>query len=298
VSGPSVALALLAACANACSSVPQRKAARQSPDAKSLRPSLIGDLLHRPAWFAGLAGVVAGFLLQSAALAMGSLVTVQPILVFELPLTLLLASRVLHSRMGRDVWLAASMMAVGLSVLLFSAAPQGGRASLSAVQWLIGVAGTLSLIALALWLGRRHRGAARAAFLGTAAGATFGFTAALMKAATSAFESGPVEGLTAWQTYGMVAAGAAAMFILQSALQAGRLAAAQPGITLADPVVASVWGLFLFGEQARLGLYLIGEIGGGAMIVAAVVVLARSPYLAGQRGRLEEAAPASEGGQG
>lgn len=289
----SILLALLAATANAASSVLQRRAAGRSPDAKSLRPGLIGDLLHRPSWFAGIAAVVAGFLLQAAALSLGGVVVVQPLLVFELPLTLLLAWRVLDSRMGTEVWVASAIMAVGLSVLLFSAAPKATTPHLSSLTWIVGVLVTLAPIAALVWLGSRSRGATRAAYLGVATGATFGLTAALMKAATAAFQSGFVQGATAWQSYAMVATGIGAMFLLQSAFQAGRLAAAQPGVTLADPVVAVAWGLFLFGDHARLGLFLIGEAAGGVLIVMAVVLLARSPYLEGRAGRHEDATPAA-----
>lgn len=59
------------------------------------------------------------------------------------------------------------------------------------------------------------------------------------------------------------------------------------------PVVAVAWSLLLFGDHARLGLFLIGEVAGGVLIVMAVVLLARSPYLEGRAGSHEDAAPAA-----
>jgi hypothetical protein len=44
-----------------------------------------------------------------------------------------------------------------------------------------------------------------------------------------------------WQTWVLIAAGIGGFFLLQNALQAGRLAASQPGITLANPAVALIW---------------------------------------------------------
>jgi len=59
-------LAVLAACANATSSVLQRKANRKVP--RRLNPSwrLIRSLLHQRVWFGGIAAICAGFLLQAA----------------------------------------------------------------------------------------------------------------------------------------------------------------------------------------------------------------------------------------
>jgi drug/metabolite transporter (DMT)-like permease len=94
-------LAVLAACANATSSVLQRKANRQVPRRQNLSPRLIWSLLHEPVWFGGVLAVSAGFLLQASALGSGQLSVVEPILVIELPATLLLASRVFGTSMRR-----------------------------------------------------------------------------------------------------------------------------------------------------------------------------------------------------
>ena len=61
-------LAVLAACANATSSVLQRKAGRKVPQGENLSPRLIWSLLHEPVWFGGILAVTIGFLLQAAAL--------------------------------------------------------------------------------------------------------------------------------------------------------------------------------------------------------------------------------------
>ncbi|MGH7921389.1 MAG: DMT family transporter [Candidatus Dormibacteraceae bacterium] len=284
----SAALAIGAAGANALSSVLQRRAARRSADRESLRPSLILHQLRRPDWLLGIGAMMAGFLLQAAALAIGGLLIVQPVLAFELPLTLLIGTLLLHSQMTLRLWLATLGLAAGLAVLLLSAAPTVGRPALPPLKWAIGIAASVLLVAVLVVAGRRSADARRAALLGIAAGCSFGLTAALMDAATRAFAAGLLAGLSVWQTYAMVAAGLGATYLLQSAFQAGRLAAAQPGVTISDPIVAGAWGLLLFGARARGGLFLIGEVAGGVLIVAGIVVLARSPALSGSAGRKEE----------
>lgn len=287
-----ILLAVLAAAANATASILQRKAAGRVPDVKSLRPSLILQLLHYPVWFAGIGAVIAGFLLQAVALSGGTLVLVQPILVAELPITLVGSSLVFGSRLGRKEWTAVLAMSGGLAMALATAAPSAGRTPLSGVQWAIGIGASLVLIGVLAVVGRRGEGARRAAYFGVAAGSAFGLTAALMKSMTDAFAQGIAAGFTAWQLYLMVATGALAMFLLQNALQAGRLAASQPGLSIADPVVATIWGLALFGETARTGLFLLPEIIGIALIVSGVLLLTRSPLLSDEAGRHEQDDPA------
>jgi hypothetical protein len=102
-----------------------------------------------------------------------------------------------------------------------------------------------------------------------------------MKAMTTTFASGFGELFTSWQIYAMVAAGALGMFLTQSALNAGQLIAAQPGLTLSDPLISVLWGVTIFNERVRLGWYALGEVFCAGVIVAAVVALAHSPLLSG-----------------
>ena len=99
-------------------------------------------------------------------------------------------------------------------------------------------------------------------------------TAALMKGMTTAYASGLGAVFTSWATYAVVATGVGGMFLLQNALQAGRLVAAQPGITLLDPVTAILWGVLAFNEHVNGGLWraLAGAgmlaMAGGALLLA------------------------------
>jgi len=94
-------LAVLAACANALSSVLQRKANKRVPQSENMSLRQMRDLLRQPVWFGGIAAITAGFLLQASALGTGQLSVVEPVLVLELPFTLILASRVFPSGSGR-----------------------------------------------------------------------------------------------------------------------------------------------------------------------------------------------------
>jgi hypothetical protein len=282
-------LAILAAGANATSSVLQRKANREAPRSHNLSWKLIRDLLHERAWFGGIAAITAGFLLQASALGTGSLAVVEPILVLELPLALGLASWLFRAPLRRREWAATAVMSAGLAGLLYFLAPSAGRATrLAWTTWVAGVGANLVLIAVLIAWGRRGpagqgrrdgSSARQAAVLGVAAGSAFGLTAALMKGMTATFAGGLGTLLTSWPLYAMIATGIGAMFVLQSALNAGRLLAAQPGVTLSDPVISVVWGVVAFHEQVRGGPYLVLAAGSLLIMAAGVIVLARSPLL-------------------
>ena len=291
-------LAVLAACANATSSVLQRKAGRKVPQGQNLSPRLIRSLLHEPVWFGGVLAVIVGFLLQAAALGSGQLSVVEPILVLELPVTLLLATRVFHAGLHRREWGSAVAMAAGLAAMLYALSPSGGRPEgVRWYAWVVGIGVNVAFVAAMVAWGRRgpagrgpHTGqssALQAAVLAVGAGAAFGLTAALIKGVTSTYSRGMVALLSSWQLYGMIAAGIAAMFLVQSALNAGRLVAAQPGLTLTDPIVSILWGVLVFREQVRTGWFLVLTLVGGLVMVGAVLVLGRSPLLSGESGRQE-----------
>lgn len=289
--------AALAACANAASSVLQRKADSEESSEDNLSLRLIVDLLHKPVWFLGILGVIAGFLLQAAALSNGALAVVEPILIIELPITLLVAGVVFHRRLHVREWTAALAMTVGLAGLLYFLSPSGGAgAGLSWYTWTIGIGVNLAVIGALIAAARRgNSGGRRAALLGVAGGSSFGLTAALMKAMTDALNAGGVARIfTTWQTYAMIVAGGLAMFLLQSSLNAGPLVAAQPGLTSADPVVSILWGVLAFGEHVHTGFDLAVAALAAAVVGWGVFRLSRSPLVAGQ----DSAAAEQAGGPG
>jgi drug/metabolite transporter (DMT)-like permease len=292
-------LAVLAAGANAASSVLQRKANRQASQREDLSLRLIWSLAHQPVWFGGVLAVIVGFLLQATALGDGQLSVVEPVLVLELPATLILASRVFGARLHRREWGSAAAMSAGLAGLLYFLSPSGGRTeNVRWYTWIIAMGVNLAFVAALVAWGRRGpagRGgeggkssALQAAVLAVAAGSTFGLTAALMKGMTNSYARGFSALFTSWQLYGMIAAGVLGMFLVQFAFNAGRLIAAQPGLTLSDPVVSIMWGVLVFHEQVRGGWFIALAVVSGLVMASAVVALARSPLLSGQAAQSKE----------
>ena len=291
-------LAVLAACANATSSVLQRKANQKVPQDENASLKQIRRLLHEPVWFGGILAITIGFVLQASALGAGELAVVEPILVIELPLTLILAARVLGgSAMGWREWASTLAMTIGLAGLLYFLDPTAGRTDqVPLYVWIIGIGANLALVGV-LWAWGRNGPAGRggghdgssshqAAVFGVAGGAAFGLTAALIKGMTSHFAQGWGAIFTSWQLYALVATGGLGMFLVQSALNAGRLIAAQPGLTLSDPIISILWGVLAFHERVRAGVIpLLFAALSTALMAGAVFALSRSPLLSEDQDR-------------
>jgi drug/metabolite transporter (DMT)-like permease len=277
-----VVAALFAAACNALASVLQRRGAKDIPQDNSLHIGLLLVLVRKPVWLFGLLAMVGAFVFQATALSQGDLSLVQPLLLAELPLTLLLVRFWFHLDGGRRAWVGVGGMCVGLAVVLLAASPSGGRTNVGITPLLLATAATGGLVVVGILVALRCRGNVRAATFGIAAGTGFALTAALMKGATDRVNSQGIGSVfTSWQLYATAAAGAASLYVWQNALQAGSLAAAQPAITISDPVLSTLLGIFVFGEHVRLGGWLALEVVGALIVVAASFELARSPLLTG-----------------
>jgi drug/metabolite transporter (DMT)-like permease len=273
----SLLLAVGAAGCNAASSVLQRKANRDQAS-EPFGVLLLWRLLRHPQWLLGGVAMIVSFLLQAAALNAGTLSSVEPVLVLELPMTFILAAMVFSQRLPRRDWLCSALMAGGLALFIAVLDPSGGNAD--SVSTLVAVAATIATaggIAVLVVAAQLARGATSAALFGIAAGSGFGLTASLIKVSvTRLTKQGPASMFTSWETYGFAIAGIASVVLIQAALHAGTLVAAQPDITLLDPLVSLLWGTVVLGESTRTGPILLLAALGALCIVTGVLVLVRS----------------------
>ena len=269
-------LALLAAVANAVSNVLQRSGNRHQQDEDEFSLALLKELFTDRIWLIGLAVVLASFLIQAAAIGVGELALVEPLVVLELPITLILGKFFLDGELRRREWLSIATMTAGVVGLVLCLGPSGGSAStVDGLTW--GLATTTTAVMVAVLFGiprfRPLEAGVEAALLGSAAGVCFGLTSALTKGAISALSQGPAALFEAWQTYLVMVFGLGSMWLLQQAFNSGRLVAAQPGVTLADPLVAILWGTLVFGETtngpialAFAGLFTVVMALGGVLL--------------------------------
>ncbi|MEU9982359.1 DMT family transporter [Streptomyces sp. NPDC050856] len=272
-----VLFAVLTAVGNATGTVLQRIAARRVPPGDAFSVRLVPHLLRSWAWLGGIAVIVVAAVCQAVALALGTLSLVQPILVTELPFTLLIAAAISRRRLPTTGWVAALLIAAGLGLALAAAAPDEGHARVPAAVWvwtLLATGGAMTAGVLAALA--RPRGKARAALFGSASAIGYGLTATLMKFAVDTFErDGLGAFLACWQTYGFVAAGACALFLLANAMESGPLVASQPALTLGEALVSVALGIAVYGDRLRAGWWLVPEGVGTVMITWGVLLLPR-----------------------
>ena len=272
-----VLFALLTALFNGLASVLQRIAAATAPQSHALRLSLLGYLVRRKVWLAGIGMVILAAVCQATALASGPVSLVQPIFIIELPFTLLVASRVNRRRLPRMTWWAVGLVTVSLGIGLAAAAPSGGSDQASTKVWVTALIVTAVFEAVVITIGVRTRGNARAAALGLAAACGYALTAALLKSAVSVLPRGAAAFFGTWQLYATAVVGVGALFLLQNGLQAGTLVAVQPPLTLGDALISSAYGVTIYGEDVRTGGWLlVVEIAAVIAITLGCVQLSRS----------------------
>ena len=132
-----IVLALTAAFLDALSNVLEIAEAEKVPDDQALHASLIMSLARRPKWLIGLACDAGGFAAMAAALSLGAVAFVQPILSLALLMSLQLGSLLQRRTFRRNDWFAAGVLCAGLAAFLYEVPPRGGHQLVPADRWAI-----------------------------------------------------------------------------------------------------------------------------------------------------------------
>jgi hypothetical protein len=248
-----IVAALAAALFYALASVLQQWEAERQPAENALRPSLLARLAMRPRWLLGLVFDIAGYLSQWVALALGSLVVVQPVLVMGLLFALPLKARLSPHRMRGWGWSGALLTTSGLAVFLAVSRPAAGHTNVKLITWLLLVCGAAAVATTLVVIGRGSTPRWKAMAYGTAGGIIYGVCAALTKTCAHLLSLGVSNLFDTWQPYVLAGAGAAGMVLAQSAFQAGPLDVSLPSLSATDPIVSVVIGALAFGEALHTG---------------------------------------------
>ncbi|MBV8952260.1 MAG: DMT family transporter, partial [Actinobacteria bacterium] len=237
-----VSLALAAAFFFASSNVLEQRAARSAPADQVMRPGLIAYLARQRRWLLGIVVDVSGYVCQAAALGIGLLIVVQPILATGLLFSLLIDVATSDRRLHMREWVTAALLASALGLFLSESSPGGGAEQAAWSDWVLPLAILSTFIVLCVIVGMRSSGAVRASLLALAAGTMFGVTAPFTKAFVHLLPHGPGTVLTHWEPYGLAVFSISGFIVMQSAFQAGELQASVPFLETAEPVVASIIG--------------------------------------------------------
>src|SRR6478609_5503262 len=113
-----------------------------------LQAGFFARLIRSPLWVLGMFGDVGAYGLQAAALAFGTLIFVQPLLVCGLLVALPLNAHWTHRRIRGREWLAATVLCASLATFLIEAAPNGGSSEASLASW-VRIGGAVAVLAVA-----------------------------------------------------------------------------------------------------------------------------------------------------
>lgn len=286
-----ILLALAAALVFAFSAVAQQQ---EAANVEAHGPGFLTGLLRNPRWWAATLGDGCGYLIQAAALGVGSILVVQPLLitslVFSLPLSARWNARPIR---GRDLsW--AGVIAGGLAVFLLVGDPGGGRNTNSLEHWLPSIIGCGLVAGVGLVLAAMRGPRGRSVGLAMVAGTMFGLASALTKTLMFHLDEGIEPLLRSWETYGVVATGAIGLLCQQLAFQAGSLEISFPASIVLDPVVSVAVGMAALDERVHangIEWILIGL--SGLAMISGTVALARVgvPTLTTRKG--EDTTPAT-----
>lgn len=269
-----VIAALAAGASFAFAGLLQQHAASLKPSDESLSPKLLLSLAQEPVWLGGIALAVLSYAFQALALSFGPLTLVQPLIVSELIFALPVSARLHGLRLGRREWLAAAAVAIGLVVAVVSASPKEGDPMAPVGEWLVVLVGVGALVAFALLVGRRLGSTWRASSYALAGAATLGTQSAVFDATIALLRHDGFGMLANWQPYALIVLSIGGLLLVQSAYQAGPLAASLPVINGFEPAVAVVLGMTLFHEPISTGpLRYLGMGAGIVSVVTGIVLL-------------------------
>ncbi len=275
---PVIGLSVASALSYSVSTNLKKASASQIPDARHAHAGGIGGFVGRtlkhPLWLSGILVDALGLGLQVIALHLGALALVQPLLVTSLVFALLVRQGSVR-RFSRPELLWAVVLTcclIGFLILSGSISSTTHSADIDRLPAAIAAAVGLLTAGLCLALARGQvPPAGRAALIGTAVGAIYAATAALIKATTNVLAAhGPVAVLTAWQLYATVVLGGIGLFLTQLAFQAGPLAASLPAIATVNPLLSVAIGVLVYDEQVHRGPL------GGTVLFGLLVLLAIS----------------------
>lgn len=243
------AVAFASACAVALSTSLQHRIAGHAPASAQHSFGVLSFVVTKPVWLLGIVIGAVAFVLHAAALRLGSIALVQPILITGVVLSVVVRHALDRSLPSGRELRSVLVTALGLATFLVVADPAPSTDPPDHGAALLGTMLCLGLAALVTW-GSAHAPHPRsqALLLGIAAGIVFGLVAALIKLAVSDLENGLANLLTSWSPYVLAAAGVCAMAVNQRAYNLAPLSMSMPVLNIVDVLVAIVLGIWVFGE--------------------------------------------------
>jgi drug/metabolite transporter (DMT)-like permease len=257
--------ALLAALFAAVGIVVRQRAIQAEVDNLADSGAIVTSWVRQPAWWLGTLGAVGGYVFQALALAHGSLLLVQPLLVSSLLFVLPLGARFSNQHVRARDWGWALLLTAALTVFVLVGQPREGHYRAPVPAWSVALGISVPVVVVCVLAARRADGRRRAMLLASAVAVLLGMVAVLTKVSTHRLVVHGWHGLLAVPApYLLVAIAITVTVLQQSAFHAGALQASVPIMLVGEPVVAVLLGVVILGEHLVVR-------GAGAVILAVAV---------------------------
>ena len=255
---------VLTATVNAISVITQHIASSRLPSTgRGWRFML--DLARQPLWLLGGLALFGSLVFQALALHFGPIGLVQPLLISELVLALLIRWLWLHQPVRMITIISSVITTALLTLFIIFASPSSGQEKSSASLWVITLAVSSLVIAGLIFGARSGSVRRRAGLFGIATAIAWALEAVFIKVLTDSITTfGYVGTVSHWPLYAFILCGGVGLYCEQAALHVGPLSVSQPFIVIVDPLVSVLLGVVLFAERWR---------GGPSHLIAGVVIL-------------------------
>jgi drug/metabolite transporter (DMT)-like permease len=256
-----------------------RQAALHRSTEDELSSAVMRAALRDRLWWAGTAAAIAGYGFQALALANGSLMLVQPLLVSALLFVLPLNAWRTHRRVTVPEWGWALLLTAGLAAFVLVGRPGEGHPKSPVPAWALALAGVVPLVVICVAAARRSAGRLRAMLLGVAVAVGLGTIAVVTKVCTHRYEIGGWHALlTVPAPYALASLAIVVTVLQQWAFRAGALEASVPVMLVGEPIVAVVLGAVVLGESltVRGAGFLALPVAVAAMLAATIALGRRS----------------------
>jgi drug/metabolite transporter (DMT)-like permease len=262
-----ILLALGAALVSALGSVIRQRSAHEIVDRQVGAWELFMLSVRDARWWWGAAAAVGNYILQAAALSLGSVMLVTALQVTVLLFALPIHARITNLRVTAWEWIWAAALAVAVAVILMVGNPTSDQQRAPWETWVV-VAIVMGPVMVFCVLGARiWSGAVAAVLLAVVAGSSLALFAVLTKGVVEAAEGGFGAVLRAPELYAWLGIALAGMVFQQASFRAGALTASLPTMTLAKPVVGWILAITVLSEELRV------DPGKLFVLVIAVIVM-------------------------
>jgi len=257
--------ALLAAFFAAVGIVIRQRAIQAEAAHRDDAGAIVTSWVRQPAWWAGTLVAVGGYAFQAIALAHGSLLLVQPLLVSALLFVLPLGARFSKQHVTAADWCWALLLTAALTIFVLVGQPREGHYRPPVPAWSVALAGAVPVVILCVVAAHRTLGRTRAMLLATAVAVLVGVIAVLTKVSVHHLAMHGWRGLlTVPAPYLLIVLAVAVTVLQQSAFHAGALQASVPVMLVGEPMVAVLLGVVILGEHLVVR-------GSGALILGVAV---------------------------